>query len=54
MTDYNLLRVYFLNGFPSGERDDERRPHVVAHPKKLLQQTWEKAVARISHPTYWG
>ena len=53
MTDYNLLRVYFLNGFPSGERDDER-PYVVAHLKKLPQQTWEKAVARISHPTYWG
>ena len=38
---------------PSGERDNERRPYVVAHPKKLLPLTWEKAVERLSHPTYW-
>ena len=53
MTDYYLLQAYFLNGFPSGERDDERRAYVVAHPKKLLPLTWEKAVERLSHPTYW-
>ena len=41
MTDYYLLQAYFRNGFPSGERDNERRPFVVPHPK-----------TRISHPKY--
>ena len=52
-TDYYLLQAYSRNGFPSGERDNERRPYVVPHPKKLLLPTWEQTVARLSHPTYW-
>ena len=54
-TDYYLLQNYFTYGFPSGVRDDEQRPYVVPRPNKLLKDTWEDAIIRVTNdPTYWG
>lgn len=52
VTDFNLLRNYFLQGYPSEEKDKKKKPYALPHTHSLHASTFETAVARISYKRY--
>ena len=52
VTDFNLLRNYFLQGYPSEEKDKKKKPYSLPHTHSLHASTFETAVARISYKRY--
>ena len=53
VTDFNLLRNYFLQGYPSEEKDKKKKkPSALPHTHLLHASTFETAVARISYKRY--
>ena len=52
VTDFNLFRNYFLQGYPSEEKDKKKKPYALPHTHSLHASTFETAVARISYKRY--
>ena len=43
VTDFNLLRNYFLQGYPSEEKDKKKKPYALPHTHSLHASTFETA-----------